>query len=45
MVTITSTTYCDDDKCPGHVTVVEHPGKHVVLTDNMAAPIALSADQ
>lgn len=41
MVTITSTEYCTAIDCPGHREVFDHPGMDLVLTDDMAMPLAL----
>lgn len=40
-----STTVCDDEDCPGHVTLHEHPGQHVVMTNDPALPFALVDDE
>jgi hypothetical protein len=40
--TITSTTFCDDPKCKGHVTTQTHRGR-LVLTDDPAMPLAIEA--
>lgn len=45
MTTIRSTSYCDDPNCPGHVTVQEHPGQRVVLTNDPSRPLALIPEE
>lgn len=40
MTKITSTVYCDDPNCPGHITITEVPGQ-LVLTDNAESPFAI----
>lgn len=37
---VRSTTYCDDDRCPGHVRTETYRGR-VVLTDDPAMPLAV----
>jgi hypothetical protein len=44
MVTLRSTTYCDESNCKGHVEVIDYPGQRLVLTDDPALPLALIPD-
>lgn len=44
MTKFTSKVFCEDENCPGHITVHEVEG-HIVLTDDPDMPFAVVPDE
>jgi hypothetical protein len=45
MVTVRSTTFCENEDCPGHEEVKDYPGMKIVIGDEPGQPLRMVPEE